>query len=306
MGAPAIAGAASTVSALSPFRSAHTNFVLPGWAKIEVPPDRDIALLRARAPTGGKAFESHSDALSYNDSLIARLGDRALAVQTILERCCAEKEFCGLPNCAKCARFYRRYFVSELLQIGRSRKGRFETATILLEIVNSGRLAQVKLDDAHDRLRKRLQRSAFSGSIIIGGTEVTWVEKSRHWILHVHILAMGVSPGSWRRLRTLYSNDATTDHGRPADPAIATTRKRFRAVVVKKLRHPIDQCSYLLKYQTIHRPGTQRGARRARVVPLRGKPLVELVEWRMNYQLDDFLFLYGARRRGGKIVPNKW
>jgi hypothetical protein len=99
-GAPAMAGAVSPVTALSPFRSAHTNFVLPRWAKIRVPPDRDIALLRAKASKRRKAFESHSNALKYNDFLIERLGDRALAIQTILECCYAEKDFCGLPICA--------------------------------------------------------------------------------------------------------------------------------------------------------------------------------------------------------------
>jgi hypothetical protein len=206
---------------------------------------------------------------------------------------------------AKCARFYRRYFVSELLRIGPQRKGRFQTATILLAIVDSGHLTQVKMEDAHEQLRKRLERSGFSGSVMVGGTELTWVEKFRHWVLHVHVLAMDASDGSWRRLRKMYRNDATTGDGRASDPAIATTRRRFRAIVVKNLRHATDQCSYLLKFQTIHRPATQQGVRRAPVVPLRGEPLVELIEWRNSYQLDDFLFLYGARRRGGKIVPDK-
>jgi hypothetical protein len=302
-GALAMAGAATRGSASSALRSAHTNYTLPFWAKVEVLPDRDISLLRAEPLKGRTAFESHETALKYNDLLIERLGNRALAVQAILERCNARADFCGLPNCAKCARFYRRYFVSELLRVGRQCRRRCQTATILLEIIDFGRLSQTNMAAAHDRLRKRLQRCGFSGSIIIGGTELTWIENSLHWILHVHVLAIGASDDSWKRLKKIYRDDVTKRRGRTSGRTTASVSGRFRPVVVKSLRHPLTQCSYLLKFQTIHRPGTQHGARRPSAVPMREGPLVELVEWRMNYQLDDFLFLFGARRRGGKIVP---
>ena len=54
---------------------------------------------------------------------------------------------------------------------------------------------------AHEALRKTLQRSGFEGSVLIGGTEIAWLARHNLWILHCHLLAIGVLQADWDRLR---------------------------------------------------------------------------------------------------------
>ena len=67
---------------------------------------------------------------------------------------------------------------------------------------------------------------------------------------------------------------------------------------VVPLRDPDEQLSYCVKFVTYHQPGRRR-------VPLPPDRLVELAEWWSRYRFEDFLFAYGARRRGGQLVVDK-
>ena len=64
-------------------------------------------------------------------------------------------------------------------------------------------------------------------------------------------------------------------------------------VMPKPLRNPDKQLSYCIKFVTYHQPGR----RRVRLPPDR---LVELAAWCSRHRFEDFLFAYGARRRGGR------
>ena len=64
------------------------------------------------------------------------------------------------------------------------------------------------------------------------------------------------------------------------------------------LRNPDEQLSYCIKFVTYHQPGR-------RLVPLPPDRLVELAAWWSRYRFEDFLFAYGARRRGGRLVVDK-
>ena len=61
------------------------------------------------------------------------------------------------------------------------------------------------------------------------------------------------------------------------------------------LRDPDEQLSYCIKFVTYHRPGRRR-------VPLPPDRLLELAAWCAPHRFEDFLFAYGARRRGGRRV----
>ena len=76
----------------------------------------------------------------------------------------------------------------------------------------------------------------------------------------------------------------------------------MRAVKVQELRDPAAQISYLLKFTTFHRPGSQNGSRRPRAVPLPDDALKQLTLWRARHGFFDFLFMIGLRRRGGDLV----
>jgi hypothetical protein len=68
------------------------------------------------------------------------------------------------------------------------------------------------------------------------------------------------------------------------------------------LRDLPKQLSYLVKFHTDHKPGESRANRRARAYPLPPDRLAELATWSSQYRLEDFLFVYGKRKRGRKIV----
>jgi integrase len=59
-----------------------------------------------------------------------------------------------------------------------------------------------------------------------------------------------------------------------------------------------EQLSYLIKFVTYHQPGRRR-------VPLPPDRLVELAAWWSQHRFEDYLFAYGARRRGGRLVVDK-
>jgi hypothetical protein len=95
------------------------------------------------------------------------------------------------------------------------------------------------------------------------------------------VLAIGVAAQAWKQLEAALEDSGTDD-----------------PVRTKLLRDPDEQLSYCIKFVTYHQPGR-------RLVPLPADRLVELAEWSSQYRFEDFLFAYGARRRGGQLVVDK-
>ena len=87
-------------------------------------------------------------------------------------------------------------------------------------------------------------------SLLIGGTEVNWDSADRSWILHVHLLAIGVPPAAWKRLRK----------------ALRGVGTKF-PVKVQLLRNPERQISYL--NEVPHLLSTKIARRRG---PITGSP----------------------------------
>jgi hypothetical protein len=133
----------------------------------------------------------------------------------------------------------------------------------------------------HEMFRKRLDRAGFKGAIVVGNIEVAWRAQWQRWLLHAHLLAIGVAAHAWRRLESALEKSGT------ADP-----------VRVVPLCDPDEQLSYCIKFVTYHQPGRRR-------VPLPPNRVVELAAWWSRYRFEDYLFAYGARRRGGQLVVDK-
>ena len=95
------------------------------------------------------------------------------------------------------------------------------------------------------------------------------------------MLAIGVDPNAWQQLEAALEDSGT------ADP-----------VMPKPLRNPDVQLSYCIKFVTYHQPGRRRFS-------LPPDRLVELAAWWSRHRFEDFLFAYGARRRGGCLVVDK-
>jgi hypothetical protein len=198
-----------------------------------------------------------------------------------LLKCDGADHPCSLPICAVCALAYRRGPIAQLHDLADAYEGPHEVATIYLGLFPPDSLGEAHLGRAHEMLRKRLDRAGFKGAIVVGGIEVAWQDGWQRWLLHAQVLAMGVDPKAWKRLEVALKKGGTAY---PVDHV--------------SLRNPDEQLSYCIKFVTYHRPGRRR-------VPLLPDRLVELAAWCAPHRFEDFLFAYGARRRGGRIVVDE-
>jgi hypothetical protein len=199
----------------------------------------------------------------------------------MLLQCDGKYHRCGLPICGVCARDYRAGPIAQLHALAHAYPGPHEVATIYLKIFPPGSLADADPGRAAEMLRKRLDRAGFNGAIVVGGIEVAWQENHQRWLLHAQVLAIGVAAQAWKRLEAALEDSGTDD-----------------PVRVKLLRDPNEQLSYCVKFVTYHQPGRRK-------VGLPPQRLVELAQWLSRYRFADFLFAYGARRRGGQLVVDK-
>jgi hypothetical protein len=268
----------------SPARPAARAF----WQDVPIPKSRDIGLLRPPTLPRGQRFETLADAARIDEGNIARLLNSRPDLAAEIERCDEEGESAALPISARAARRYRRYFTAELIRIAKEHEGPHQIATIFLLDFPAGELAAANLELAHGALRKalqRLQRSGFQGSVLIGGTEIAWLATHNLWILHVHLLAIGVLKADWDRLRKSLPD---------ANPATA--------LKVQALKDFAEQLSYCQKFNSSHKPGKHGLDGRADTYRLPLERLIEWVAWIAKHRFEDFAFLFGARRRTGRIV----
>jgi hypothetical protein len=266
----------------SPVRAGARAF----WRDVPIPKSRDICLLRPPSLPRGERFETLTDAARIDDANIARLLNFRPDLAAEIERCHEEGEFAARPISARAARRYRRYKFAELLRVAEEHEGPHQIPTIYLRAFPAGELGAADLELAHGALRKTLQRSGFQGSILIGGTEIAWLAKQNLWILHSHLLAIGVQQADWDRLR-----GALPD----ASPAAA--------LKVQALEDFAEQLSYCQKFNSSHKPGKRGPNGRAQSYPLPTERLIEWAEWLAKQRFENFTFLFGARRRGGRICP---
>jgi hypothetical protein len=225
--------------------------------------------------------ETRADAERLNDDQLHVLLPRLPAVGGALLQCDGAKHRCGLPICAVCARDYRVGPIAQLHALAHAYLGPHEVATIYLKFFPPGSLAVADLPRTREMFRKRLDRAGFKRAIVAGGIEVAWQENHQRWLLHAQVLALRVAADAWDQL------EADLKHSGTAYP-----------VRVLPLRDPDEQLSYCIKFVTYHQPG--RAYR-----PLPADRLVELAAWQSQSRFEDFLFAYGARRRGGQLVVDK-
>jgi hypothetical protein len=231
---------------------------------------------------GRPQLETLAQAQARNLQRVDVLTDRAPEIAAALEACDPDV-LCCFVICAICSRRYRFRLIRQLLAIAKSYPGQHEFATIYLDSFALGKLVEADIKRVHDRLRKLLHRTGFAGSLLIGSTEAKWDSATRSWLLHVHVLAIGVPPAAWKRLRKAL---------RGAGPKFP--------VKVQRLANPERQNSYSIKFHTYFRPWSRSGAARSPAVPLPPDRLAELAKWCSVYTFDDFVFLLGPK--GGAVA----
>jgi hypothetical protein len=246
-----------------------------------VPPPSRTELAAAAPEQTWPGRETRDQAERLNDEQLHVLVPRLPAVGRALLQCDGADHPCKLPVCAVCARAYRQGPIAQLHALANAYAGPHEVATIYLGLYRPGFLGDADVRRTHEMFRKRLDRAGFKGAIVVGGIEVAWQAQWQRWLLHAHLLAIGVAAHAWDQLEAALEKSGTADPVRPV-----------------ALCNPDEQLSYCIKFVTYHQPGR-------RVVPLPGERLVELAAWWSRYRFEDYLFAYGARRRGGQLVVDK-
>ena len=225
--------------------------------------------------------ETRREAEERNEERLKVLLPRLPDVGRALTQCDGARHRCSLPICAVCARAYRQGPIAQLHALANAYVGPHEVATIYLSLIRPGCLAAVDVPRGREMFRKRLDRAGFKSAIVVGGIEVAWQENWQRWLLHAHVVAIGVDADAWEQLEAALEDSGTT---KPVDHV--------------PLRDPAEQLSYCIKFVSYHQPGRRR-------VPLPPDRLVELAAWWSRHRFEDFLFAYGARRRGGRLVVDK-
>jgi hypothetical protein len=225
--------------------------------------------------------ETRREAEARNEKRLEVLLPRLSEVGHALDECDSADHPCRLPICALCALAYRETAIPQLHALANAYVGPHQVVTIYLLLLEPGFLADADLMRIREMFRKRLDRAGFKGKLVMGGIEVAWQERRQRWLVHAHVLAIGVDAVTWKQLRAALKDSGT------AQP-----------VVTQRLKNPNDQLSYCIKFATYHRPGRKR-------VPLKPDRLVELAAWSSRYRFEDFLFVYEVPRPGGRIVVSK-
>ncbi len=244
----------------------------------------DIARLRPESLPRGDRFETMADARARRDTerdRFERIGGLSHVADRLLS--CGAESPCAEVYCAICGRLFRRWFIGQALRHHRALDLR--VLTVALELVPSKRLAVCDLLVVKRRAAQRLRRAAPSAEFVLGGIEAEYRQGDDVFLLHAHLL---VSPLPRDELNALRSAFANIDVARP--------------IKVQKLKDAARQISYLIKFTTFHRPGSQKGSRRPRAIPLPDPALKQLTLWRARYVFLDFVFMMHLRRKNGDLV----
>ena len=193
---------------------------------------------------------------------------------------------CRRPFCPQCARSFRMWCLDEFTSLVKGFQRNSNIVTVILQKVPRSALRSIKLRAVKARLRTICVRSALRSSTVCGGIEVSYDWQQDIFILHAHLMVIDATSHQLSSLRPLFRKSSGA-----------------RSVKVQPLRHPQAQISYLLKFNTFHRPGSQFGSHRARAVPLPLPALEALVAWWAQYEVSDFVFLYRARVVHGRVKP---
>jgi hypothetical protein len=262
----------------------------PYWKLPDIAKKHDLSRLLPFSENRTGHFETEKDAerraIKIIESLTkARLDERSALALERMKDCLDGSYFCGKIACPKCSRYYRLWAGSEFLRIHENSEHIGSVVTVILSAIPVGELKSIDVAKVKSSMRQRIRRSIHSRLRIVGGIEFGYKEEEHSWVLHAHLLILGCQARDFKSLR-----------------AVLTKRTGLRNTKFQALNNAPAQLSYLVKFHTYHRPGTQSKSSRANVYPLPQEQLVELVAWWNKLEFSDLLFLYGIRRRGRKLI----
>jgi hypothetical protein len=256
------------------------------WLRKAPERKRDITVLRPASLPKGKRFETVADARRLSRARQEKIRTTDSSLAEMLRECGRNRFVCASPSCPKCCRRFRQWLIAQALEAHEKLHGSgSRIITIYLGTLPEGQLAGASLRKAYAALRQRLNRGGLGGAVLIGGTEMAYRAKQHDWVLHVHLLGLRLKRADRDQLKEAFRGSSIP-----------------KALKQQKIKSPAQQISYLQKFNTLHRPGVQRGNRRALAYPLPPAPFRELMAFYAKHEFAEFLFLFGARRRGARIV----
>jgi hypothetical protein len=246
----------------------------------------DIAKLRPKILPRGERFETQRDSReeSLRSEVLLATQRQGKAYGVYLQECREGHYHCERTYCPGCARTFRRYITGETLRLHSVSKTKTWFLVILLETAPRGRLPDLQIERYRHSLRKRLDRAGLAHIPVVGGFEMIYRARSKEWVLHINLVMFG---GDEKAIANFEEGFRDDDLYRPVE---RTT-----------VEDPAEQLSYVLKFTTYHRPHQQRGAKKAKALPLNPAEHLELVSWMAQYEFTDHLFLFNARRRGPTV-----
>ena len=241
-------------------------------------------------------IETTADAERYRNDLIEKLGWANPVTKALLS--CEIDEPCNLSICPVCTHSFRVENVPLLASLFPQPLEELSFVTMYVQLVHAGDLSRVDAKTLVASLRKTIARSDVTGfGLIVGAIEPEWRETETSWLIHLHAISAYVAKDVWADIRAALRKRIKRDGPNGGN---ATPRRRALVIdPVTDLRRQLSYCVKFLTYDCL--PRGENGAK-GRAVPLKGKPLEELVAWRALYAPDNFLFLYGAKRLNDRFV----
>jgi hypothetical protein len=237
---------------VSAHKSAQAILGLP------VPREFDIALLRPDNLPRRHRFETMADARARRETELDRF-ERIAGLGHVADRlfgCCAESP-CAEVYCPICARLFRRWLTGQALRHQPDLD--LVAITVALELVANKKLRTLDLRVLKRRASQRIRRAAPSARFVLGGIEADYRQNDDSFLVHAHLLIPRLPRDELTALRSTFADIGVT-----------------RAVKAQPLRDPPAQISYVLKFTSFHRPGSQNGSRRPIAIPLPDQALCEI------------------------------
>ena len=156
--------------------------------------------------------------------------------------------------------------------------------TVLLEEAPSDKINTLDPSRYKADLRKRLQAAGLGDVPVIGGFEMIYRAREMRWVLHINLVIVGGTKEALKTFQRSYDKS-----------------KIERPVVMVPVKDRPEQLSYVLKFTTYHRPHKQTGPGKSQAMSLNAAEHYALVKWMSQFEFNDLLFLFNARRLGPTI-----
>jgi hypothetical protein len=245
-------------------------------------------------------FETFHDALKWRKIHRKKLetGNKRQrrAARTLTK--CRNRHRCGTEGCRVCIRDFRVGWTGEAVKIMLQRPVWTRCCIITKGLlVPYGQLAKFDLHAQIERLRKRIQRSALHGSVVLGGLDVSLNIENNvivGWQFHPYLIVEG-------------KDDASLEQA--VKDTFPTEPTALEPYDFAEITDPLEVITYAYKAQIKRRSGFvgKNGNHRTKDLPLKGADIRELLPFLAKHKVGARLLLAGVRRNGHRLdfTPTK-